>query len=128
MGAALRGMRTFAISFVIALGMLAVLFIVFLVQHVFFGGALESPPAPPSSCRDSIKMQVALESQVKESLRDPDSFELISYGGGMIDADGTQPILMKFRARNGFGGMNVEAVRATVQVYGCRLVDWKLLR
>ncbi len=72
-------------------------------------------------------MQAMLESQVKDSLRDPSSFELIGYGGGVIDADGTQPILMKFRARNGFGGMNVEAARATVLVDGCRLVDWKLL-
>jgi hypothetical protein len=45
----------------------------------------------------------AMTRQVREYIRDPNSFEVIKYGRG--SSDGTQ--CMSYRSRNGFGGMNV---------------------
>ncbi|MBL3608995.1 hypothetical protein [Rhodovulum sulfidophilum] len=47
---------------------------------------------------------------VKNSMREPDSFEHVKTGVGPV-TDGWHTIRMVYRARNGFGGMNVgEAV------------------
>lgn len=45
---------------------------------------------------------------VTSQLREPDSFEHISTAISRVDSDGRHQLRMKFRARNGFGGMNVE--------------------
>lgn len=44
---------------------------------------------------------------VKSSLREPDSFQHIQTGVVDMGAEGVM-VLMRYRARNGFGGMNVE--------------------
>ena len=46
-------------------------------------------------------------SLVKSSLREPDSFEHISTRVGEVDETGLHTFTMEYRARNGFGGMNV---------------------
>lgn len=46
-------------------------------------------------------------SAIKERLRDPNSFEHISTKVTPVSENGTHTIRMKYRARNGFGGMTV---------------------
>lgn len=45
---------------------------------------------------------------VKDRLREPDSFEHIETAIAPVDKDGQHRLRMRYRARNGFGGMNVE--------------------
>ena len=44
---------------------------------------------------------------VENNMRDPDSFEHIETSITPVDQAGKHTLLMKYRARNGFGGMNV---------------------
>ncbi|ODT01664.1 MAG: hypothetical protein ABS49_00760 [Erythrobacter sp. SCN 62-14] len=66
--------------------------------------------------------------EVKYELRDPDSFEHIQSFATAVDADGTQRVRMKFRARNGFGGMNVEMAEAVVDNSDCEVRSWRFIR
>lgn len=59
---------------------------------------------------------------VKAGLRDPDSFEHIETTIAPATAKGHRPIEMKYRARNGFGGMNVEEVAGVVDPETCKAV------
>lgn len=45
---------------------------------------------------------------VKDRLREPDSFEHIETVIWPVDKEGNHRLRMRYRARNGFGGMNVE--------------------
>ncbi|ORE90940.1 hypothetical protein [Aurantimonas sp. 22II-16-19i] len=63
--------------------------------------------------------------EVKDSLREPDSFEHVMSSATPVHADGTQIIIMEYRARNGFGGMNVETAQATVNNDDCKLISWQ---
>jgi len=55
---------------------------------------------------------------VKEQLRDPNSFEHVETRITPVK-DGQHTVLMKYRARNGFGGMNVETAIATISNSSC---------
>jgi len=66
--------------------------------------------------------------EVKHGLRDPDSFEHIQSFATPVDESGFQRVRMKFRARNGFGGMNIEMVEAVVRNKDCKLISWSNLR
>ena len=46
---------------------------------------------------------------VKEDLRDPDSFQHIETRVSVVSDQGLHSFTMEYRARNGFGGMNVGA-------------------
>lgn len=46
--------------------------------------------------------------EVESQMRDPDSFEHISTRVSPISPKGTHIAIMKYRARNGFGGMTNE--------------------
>jgi len=49
------------------------------------------------------------EASIRKNLRDPSSFERIeSTGYGLPAGEGRKGVVIKYRARNGFGGMNVE--------------------
>jgi hypothetical protein len=61
---------------------------------------------------------------VRERLREPSSFEHIKTLIGPINQDGQHNVFMEYRARNGFGGMNVETASAKVANSGCVLVDF----
>src|SRR3546814_18393357 len=61
--------------------------------------------------------------EVKQSLREPDSFEHIRSSATAVDENGVQRILIEFRARNGFGGMNIGKAVANVQFQGCKLLN-----
>lgn len=100
-----------------------------------------SSPSPPPSAAEAAK-QAAAEAQdreygrhclsgwdgshsevveaVKRSLRDPASFEHIETRTSPDDGTGHNVLMMKFRARNGFGGMNVGMAKATVDNVTCR--------
>ncbi len=57
--------------------------------------------------------------RVKAGLRDPESFEHDSTRITPVDKDGNHIVAMTYRARNGFGGMNVGNAIATVRQADC---------
>jgi hypothetical protein len=60
-----------------------------------------------------------LVERVKETLRNPSSFEHISTTISPLDPRGEHSLTMRFRAQNGFGGMNVSVVHAQVRSSDC---------
>lgn len=56
---------------------------------------------------------------VEPSLRDPDSFEHIETRITPVNDKGFHLLTMKYRARNGFGGMAIGTLRATVKNSDC---------
>lgn len=56
----------------------------------------------------------ALKNSIKGRLRDPDSFELVDTTISPLSPDGIHIVEMTYRAKNGFGGYNVEIARAKV--------------
>jgi hypothetical protein len=56
---------------------------------------------------------------LKDNLRDPDSYEHIETRITPVNATGEHTLIMQYRARNGFGGTNVETLTATVQNSDC---------
>ncbi len=56
---------------------------------------------------------------VENNMRDPDSFEHIETSITPVDQAGKHTLLMKYRARNGFGGMNVAIAVATIRSSDC---------
>lgn len=59
---------------------------------------------------------------LKEELRDPDSLDIIETRI-WPEYEGHHVVLTRFRARNGFGGMNIAKVRAVVDHDTCDLVE-----
>ncbi len=57
--------------------------------------------------------------QVKAQLRDPSSFEHTETRISPVDEDGNHQLRMTYRARNGFGGMNVGQAVAAVRQSDC---------
>ena len=60
-----------------------------------------------------------LASHVEKNLRDPDSYDHIETRITPVTKTGTHTLSMKYRARNGFGGMTIGLVLATIQNDGC---------
>jgi hypothetical protein len=60
-----------------------------------------------------------LESYVKERLRDPDSYDHIETRITPVNEKGEHVLVMKYRAKNGFGGMNVERYVITIKNESC---------
>lgn len=56
---------------------------------------------------------------VTERLREPDSFEHVATVIDGVDKSGQHLLKMKYRARNGFGGMNVETAQFSVANADC---------
>ena len=65
--------------------------------------------------------------EVEGSLRDPESFEHIQSFATTVDHDGMQRVRMKFRARNGFGSVNIEMAEAVVQNAECKVISWQMI-
>lgn len=57
--------------------------------------------------------------QVKELLRDPNSFEHVSTKITPVNDTGAHTLFMTYRAKNGFGGMTGGVATATVRNAGC---------
>jgi len=60
-----------------------------------------------------------VKANVKESLRDPSSFEHIETKITPVNEKGNHVLYMKYRAKNGFGGMNVGTAMAIVDNSSC---------
>lgn len=60
-----------------------------------------------------------LVNALKTTLRDPDSFEHIETRITPVDDKGAHVLMMNYRARNGFGGMNVGRLAAKVNNSDC---------
>jgi hypothetical protein len=58
--------------------------------------------------------------KVKDRLREPASFEHMETKVTPLSAAGTHTISMKYRAKNGFGGMNVETAYGNYVHQGCQ--------
>lgn len=69
-------------------------------------------------CLSSGKHYDLIES-VKAGLRDPNSFEHAETKITPVSARGEHALIMKYRARNGFGGMNAVQVMASVKNSDC---------
>ncbi|MER8921683.1 hypothetical protein [Mesorhizobium sp. M0802] len=65
-----------------------------------------------------------LVAKVKEMLRDPSSFEHVKTQITQVNSSGEHTVIMEYRARNGFGGLNVEFATGTIKNSDCSLVDW----
>lgn len=61
----------------------------------------------------------AFRDAVQDRMRDPDSFEHMETRVTPVSAEGTHTIFMKYRARNGFGGMNVGTAVGTYKNSDC---------
>jgi hypothetical protein len=61
---------------------------------------------------------------VRESLRDPSSFEHVETRVTPVDAKGEHRLVMKYRAKNGFGGTNLEMAYASYRNSDCKIVSW----
>lgn len=66
-----------------------------------------------------------LVTDLLRDLREPDSFEHIETVILPVNAQGYHELTMRYRARNGFGGMNVATIRADVANSDCsyRITD-----
>ena len=60
-----------------------------------------------------------LEDLIKAKLKDPDSMETIETKMTPVDANGNHNIILKYRARNSFGGMVVEQALGIVNNDTC---------
>ena len=63
---------------------------------------------------------IGVEKYVKANLRDPDSYDHIETRITPVNERGEHALVMKYRAKNGFGGMNVESLVATIKNEGCK--------
>lgn len=95
----------------------------------YIGEAMEGEPKDRQyACTASLNGSMSeFAIEVKYDLRDPGSFEHIQSFATTVDGDGRQRIRMKFRARNGFGGMNVEMAEAIVSNANCDLISWRMI-
>lgn len=70
------------------------------------------PRTPEQAGQDAYDKRVAYafyaSSELRDTMRDPDSYKLIT---GIVTGSGA--ICFRYRARNGFGGMNVESLVIT---------------
>lgn len=62
----------------------------------------------------------AVKRYVEKNMRDPDSFEHIETRISPVSKNGDHLLVMKYRAKNGFGGMNVSSATATIENKTCK--------
>lgn len=61
-----------------------------------------------------------LKDAVRQHLRNPRSFEHIETVRSPVDSHGKFGLIMTYRAENGFGGLNVEAIGIEVDAKSCK--------
>jgi flagellar biosynthesis GTPase FlhF len=64
----------------------------------------------------------AFRDAVRDQMREPNSFEHIETRVTPVDENGMHTILMQYRARNGFGGMNVGAAFGQYRNDNCNFI------
>ena len=62
----------------------------------------------------------AVKKYAEENMRDPDSFEHIETRITPVSDKGTHQLVMKYRAKNGFGGITVGSAIATIDNASCK--------
>lgn len=67
------------------------------------GGSGDSEPSKPLY-QDEIAVKVTFEQLIKKQLRDPDSYEFISLEPNGAESSQGRFYIIKYRAKNGFGG------------------------
>jgi len=65
----------------------------------------------------------SIENAMEVKLRDPDSFQHIETSIGPVQENGTQLFVMKYRARNGFGGLNMETAVGALRNSDCEILE-----
>lgn len=93
-----------------------------------------APPTPPPKAALTEEQRLGMhclnkwdgshrkmQDAIKERLRDPDSFKHVETRITPIDKNGNHTIFMTFRARNGFGGLNVQQAIGVVDNEECEL-------
>lgn len=91
--------------------------------NYMLGGTTGQSTDPRSACLDRYDGSMPpLVQNVKQSLREPESFQLIQTVAKPVGDDGVQHVWMSFRARNGFGGVNVSAATGAVYHPSCKLL------
>ena len=68
----------------------------------------------------------AFVEEVRARLREPSSFEHMSTVVGDDLGRGSRRIVMTYRARNGFGGMNIETAQAILSPTNCRIRELRV--
>lgn len=68
-----------------------------------------------------------MQAAIKAQLRDPESFEVVETAITPVDAKGQHRVIMTYRARNGFGGMNIERAIGGVDSTSCKLAELVVL-
>jgi len=110
--------------------------ILVVVGYVMFGGPSEEEKAREAAAKAAEEAEnrrkgfhclsgwdgshIAVKEYVEARLKDPDSFEHIETRVSPIRDDGTHTLTMKYRARNGFGGMTIGQVVATYKNSNCQ--------
>jgi uncharacterized membrane protein YvbJ len=61
----------------------------------------------------------ALTEYVKQHMRDPGSYEHVETRISPVNPNGKHALVMKYRGKNGFGGMSIESVVAAVDNKSC---------
>ena len=56
----------------------------------------------------------------QQRLRDPDSFDHVETRITSVDASGEHQLVMRYRAKNAFGGVTLGFVAATIENQGCK--------
>lgn len=75
----------------------------------------QTPVQIAMSKMDPIQAMVKCERYIKNSLRDPDSYDRVGYNVWIVDTlERKMGVYIKFRAKNGFGGLNEEKYLFTV--------------
>lgn len=92
----------------------------FTVNHSPEGRAIASETRRLGDhCLASDGSPEKLVSLLKSTMRNPSSFEHVRTKIEPVDANGQHRVFMQYRGQNGFGGMNLEGVEATLNSADC---------
>lgn len=61
-----------------------------------------------------VATQVCVEKYLENNLKDPSSLEEVAWSKAEKDSEGNYNIILKYRAKNGFGALTIETKRFTV--------------
>ena len=82
-----------------------------------------------SKCYSSYNQRhFQLRDRVIANMRNPDSFEFVAGEIYKTESDGNRFVDMTYRGENGFGGTNIEKVRARVRNSDCAVLSLEQLQ
>lgn len=102
-----------------------------LVLIVLVGFIMQPDKKNFNSIHDKVKnsqwdgsVDVAERYLKRNLLKDPSSYESISWGKVAKNPDGSYQVTHTFRARNGFGGMGKETITFIISSDGSRVINY----